>query len=132
MKRKYAQRFTLSLMSTLVLGLSSGALAANTWTEARGDAMGGTGVASAHYGTAALANPALLTRYDQSDDVSLILPAVGARVSDSGNLIDGFDNIDTHWNNLKSAINAGGNGSTSAAALINDLNNISGKDQVGS
>lgn len=128
MKRKYAHRFTLSLMSTLVLGLSSRALAANTWTEARGDAMGGTGVASAHYGAAALANPALLTRYDQSDDVSLILPAVGARVSDSGNLIDDFDNIDTHWNSLNSAINAGGDGSASAAALIKDLNNVSGKD----
>ncbi len=80
MKRKYTQRFTLSLMSTLLFGFSSGALAANTWTEARGDAMGGTGVASAHYGAAALANPALLTRYDQSDDISLMLPAVGARV----------------------------------------------------
>lgn len=76
MKRKYAHCFTLSLMSTLVLGLSSGALAANTWTEARGDAMGGTGVASAHYSAAALINPALLTRHDHSDDFSLILPAV--------------------------------------------------------
>lgn len=128
MKRKYANSFTLSLTATLLLGLSSGAQAANTWTEARGDAMGGTGVASAHYGAAALANPALLTRYDQSDDFSLILPAVGARIADGDNLIDGFDNIDTQWNNLKAAINAGGDGSVPAATLIGDLNNVSGKD----
>jgi hypothetical protein len=36
--------------------------AANTWTEARGDAMGGTGVAAAHYGSGPLINPALLAR----------------------------------------------------------------------
>ncbi|HFV9292159.1 TPA: conjugal transfer protein TraF [Serratia fonticola] len=128
MKRKYAQRFTLSLMSTLLLGLSSEALAATTWTEARGDAMGGTGVASAHYGAAALSNPALLTRYDQSDDFSLILPAVGARVSDSDNLIDGFDDIDANWDRLKATLNAGGDGSASAAALVNNLKDVSGKD----
>lgn len=44
-----------------------------------------TGVASAHYGTAALANPALLTQYSPTDDFSLVLPSVGAQVSDPDN-----------------------------------------------
>lgn len=67
-----------------VAGLFSPAItfAAGTWSDARNDAMGGTGVASSHYGSAALANPALLTKAQASDNVSLILPSVGVVVSD--------------------------------------------------
>ncbi|EBP7237394.1 conjugal transfer protein TraF, partial [Salmonella enterica] len=47
-----------SLMSFAVLiALSGTTHAATTYMEARNDAMGGTGVASSHYGTAVLANP---------------------------------------------------------------------------
>lgn len=73
-----------SLMSFAVfIALSGTTHAATTYMEARNDAMGGTGVASSHYGTAALANPALLTHSGASDDFSLILPSVGAQVSPS-------------------------------------------------
>jgi hypothetical protein len=67
--------------------------AANTWTEARGDAMGGTGVAAAHYGSGPLINPALLARAKQDDNVTVILPTVGAQISDKDNLQDEIDHI---------------------------------------
>lgn len=85
-------KHSLISRSLIIAGISvvaASAHAAGTWMEARGDAMGGTGVASSHYGAAALVNPARLTKFDKSDDFSLILPAVGAQVSDPDNLQDG-------------------------------------------
>lgn len=83
-----------SLMSFAVLiALSGTTHAATTYMEARNDAMGGTGVASSHYGTAVLANPALLTHFGASDDFSLILPSVGAQVSDPDHLQHGVDDV---------------------------------------
>lgn len=75
-----ARQYSLASFSVLI-ALSGTAHSATTYMEARNDAMGGTGVASSHYGTAALANPALLTHFGASDDFSLILPSVGAQVS---------------------------------------------------
>lgn len=74
-----ARQYSLASFSVLI-ALSGTAHSATTYMEARNDAMGGTGVASSHYGTAALANPALLTHFGASDDFSLILPSVGAQV----------------------------------------------------
>jgi len=82
-----------------VAGIATGILlshqagAANTWTEARGDAMGGTGVASAHYGSGVLINPALLAKSKEEDDVAIIFPSVGAQISDKDNLQDKIDEI---------------------------------------
>lgn len=75
-----ARQYSLASFSVLI-ALSGTAHSATTYMEARNDAMGGTGVASSHYGTAALANPALLTHFGASDDFSLILPSVGAQVT---------------------------------------------------
>lgn len=61
------------------------ALAAGNYFDARNDAMGGVGVASSSYGSAVLANPALMTKAKPEDSVSIILPAVGAQISDKGN-----------------------------------------------
>lgn len=61
--------------------------------DARSTAMGGTGVASAHFGAAPLVNPALLATSRSQDRISLIAPSIGAQVSDSANLIDGFDGL---------------------------------------
>lgn len=82
-----------------VAGIATGILlshqagAANTWTEARGDAMGGTGVASAHYGSGVLINPALLAKSKEEDDVAIIFPSVGAQISDKDNLQDKINEI---------------------------------------
>ncbi|XWJ91904.1 conjugal transfer protein TraF [Phytobacter ursingii] len=98
--------------------------AATSYMEARNDAMGGTGVASSHYGTAALSNPALLTHFGPSDDFSLVLPSVGAQVSDPDNTVDRADDVKNLWNNFDTAVNNQSGVNTSAAALKNKLNEL--------
>ena len=58
---------TRTIIASAVL-FSFNAAAATSYFEARNDAMGGTGVASSHYGVAPLANPALLTKHNSNDD----------------------------------------------------------------
>ncbi|MCX8958802.1 conjugal transfer protein TraF [Erwinia psidii] len=69
------------------------ALAAGNYYDARNDAMGGTGVASSTYSSAVLANPALMTKAKPEDNVSIILPAVGAQLTDKNKLIDKVDDL---------------------------------------
>lgn len=69
------------------------ALAAGNYYDARNDAMGGTGVASSTWGTAVLANPALMTKAQPDDDVSIILPSAGVQLSDKKKLIDKVDDL---------------------------------------
>lgn len=121
---------------SLVL-LATGAASANAATsnmEARSDAMGGTGVASSHYGTAALSNPALLTHFGPTDDFSLVLPSVGAQVSDPNNTVDKADDVKDLWNRFDAAVDSQTGVSESAAALkskLKDLKNTHANGQVG-
>lgn len=78
--------------------------AANTWAEARNDAMGGTGVASANYGSGALINPALLAKGQPEDDVTVILPSVQAQISDKDNLRDEIDYINDKVDQYKDVV----------------------------
>ncbi|WP_446919762.1 conjugal transfer protein TraF [Klebsiella pneumoniae] len=120
-------------VALFVTGASS-AQAATSWMEARNDAMGGTGVASSHYGTAALSNPALLTHFGPTDDFSLVLPSVGAQVSDPDKAVDTADDVKNLWNRFDSAIDSQSGVSESAAALknkLNDLKNAHADGQVG-
>lgn len=108
--------------------------AATNWMEARGDAMGGTGVASAHYGTAALSNPALLTTSGPTDDFSLVLPSMGAQVSDPDKTVDKADDVKDLWDRFDSAVANQSGVSESAAALkskLQDLKNTHANGQVG-
>ncbi|MBK4768063.1 MAG: conjugal transfer protein TraF [Pantoea sp. Morm] len=73
--------------------LSSSALAAGTWYDARNDAMGGTGVASSTWSSAVLANPALMTKAKPEDNVSVIFPSAGVQVTDKDKLINKVDDI---------------------------------------
>lgn len=66
------KHITRTLVASAVL-FSFNSTAATSYSEARNDAMGGTGVASSHYGVAPLANPALLTKAGPDDDFSLLL-----------------------------------------------------------
>mgnify|MGYP004706820075 FL=1 len=116
-----AHGITLVLLATAL----PAAHAAGTWTEARNDAMGGTGVASSGYTAAALANPALMTRHDASDDVGIILPSVGAQISDPDNLRDGLDRVKDNWNRLNDAA-GNGNSAERSAALKKSLQDVSG------
>ncbi len=84
----------LSLIAIAVsLFMTKQAGAANTWTEARNDAMGGTGVASANYGSGVLLNPALLAKAKPEDNITVVLPAVGVQITDKDNLQDEIDDI---------------------------------------
>lgn len=103
---------------------ATSAHAATGYMEARSDAMGGTGVASSHYGTAALSNPALLTHFGPSDDFSLVLPSVGAQVSDPDNTVDKADDVRHLWNNFDAAVNNQTGVGASAGALKNKLNDL--------
>ncbi len=100
------KKIKLSITALAVfLVVTSEARAANTWTEARGDAMGGTGVASAHYGSGVLINPALLAKAQPEDTVTVIFPTVGAQISDKDNLQDEIDNISDRIDYYKEVIN---------------------------
>ncbi|MBA1035360.1 conjugal transfer protein TraF, partial [Escherichia coli] len=90
------KHITRTLVASAVL-FSFNSAAATSYSEARNDAMGGTGVASSHYGVAPLANPALLTKAGPDDDFSLLLPSVGAQLSDPDNITDNADRISDDW-----------------------------------
>ncbi|EFH7844032.1 conjugal transfer protein TraF [Escherichia coli] len=70
--------------------------------------MGGTGVASSHYYAAALANPALMTTATASDDFSLILPSIGAQVSDPDHLQDAVDGVKDAWDRYEAELSGAG------------------------
>ena len=125
---------THSISVALLVSAVPSVHAATSWMEARGDAMGGTGVASAHYGTAALANPALLTQYGPTDDFSLVLLSVGAQVSDPDKAVDSADDVKDLWDHFDAAVDSQSGVSESAAALkskLSDLKNAHANGQVG-
>jgi hypothetical protein len=94
-----------SVVSAAVsLFMANQAQAANTWSEARNDAMGGTGVASANYGSAVLINPALLAKSKPDDDVSVVIPSVGAQITDKDNLRDQIDDISNEIDSYRNAL----------------------------
>lgn len=94
---------TRTIIASAVL-FSFNAAAATSYFEARNDAMGGTGVASSHYGVAPLANPALLTKHNSNDDFSLLLPSVGAQVADPDDVSNKADDVKDDWDLFDSAV----------------------------
>jgi len=87
-------KLKLSVVAIAVsFSVANQAGAANTWAEARNDAMGGTGVASASYGSAALINPALLAKAKPEDDISVILPSFTAQINDKDDLRNEIEDI---------------------------------------
>lgn len=124
---------TKTLISTAVM-MAFNVHAATSYMEARSDAMGGTGVASAHYGTAALSNPALLTNFGPTDDFSLVLPSVGVQVADPDNAVDTADDVKDLWNDFDNAVDNQSGIDQAAAALRNkldDLKDVKANGQVG-
>lgn len=84
---------TLAALNAAFLFMANNANAAGTWTETRNDAMGGTGVASSRWSSAALINPALLTKSHEGDNVGLLIPSAGMQITDPHNLQDNIDDI---------------------------------------
>lgn len=127
LKNKLALSVGLALGSMVI---STSAFATNTYFDARNNAMGGVGVASSHYGVAALVNPALVAKDDkETDDFSLVLPSIGIQASDKDNLLDGIDDVSDTYDRFEDAINSNDqvNAELSAATLENQLRAIDGK-----
>ncbi|ELO0743248.1 conjugal transfer protein TraF [Escherichia coli] len=127
------KHITRTLIASAVL-FSFNSTAATSYFEARNDAMGGTGVASSHYGVAALANPALLTKAGVKDDFSLLLPSVGAQLSDPGNITDNADKISDDWKAFDRAVDAQSGIPQTAARLkarLQDFRHTHADAQVG-
>ncbi|PSW05007.1 conjugal transfer protein TraF [Photobacterium lipolyticum] len=80
--------------------VSISSLAMFNGADARGGAMGGTGVASAQYLTASFYNPAMATNYAMSDDFGMVLPVVAAGVHDSDELYDKVEDFQKLNNRL--------------------------------
>ncbi|WP_438437050.1 conjugal transfer protein TraF [Kluyvera sichuanensis] len=123
-----------SLMGVAVSFFVAGqAGAANGWTEARNDAMGGTGVASANYGSGVLINPALLAKAKPDDGITLIAPTIGAQISDKDDLRSKIDDISDEVNNYRRVISTLNLSQISAAAgdLANQLSSLKGKTASG-
>lgn len=84
-----------SLLGSAVLLASSYATATPFMPmDARGLAMGNTGVASAKLAHAPAYNPSLLSQAESSDDFALIFPQIGINVADEAELFDTADYLD--------------------------------------
>lgn len=89
--------------------LVSGSVLAGPYAfNARQDAMGGAGVSSANYLSAPFYNPALLALSDDSDQVGLLLPVVGAEVFDKDDLRNQVDDFNTTYDEFTAAYDAYG------------------------
>ena len=82
---------TLTLAMSSIL-LSSNINAATKVADARGNAMGNTGVASADYLTAPFYNPALATSYKSNDDFGFFI-AVDVAANDPDDAIETIDDL---------------------------------------
>lgn len=96
--------------------------------EARNSAMGGTGVASSHYLAAGWANPALLTRHNETDSFGFILPSVGATAFDKDGLIDDIDSFVDEFDRIDTAGTASG---AELDALADQLEALDGRQVTG-
>ena len=85
--------------------------------DSRSHAMGGTGVSSADYLTAPFHNPALGARFNESDDVGILIPSIGAQVSDQNEMIDGLEDFTDAFENFDPS---------SQQAVADSLSNLKG------
>ncbi|WP_313571538.1 conjugal transfer protein TraF [Pantoea piersonii] len=106
MANKTTRRIALLYPAVLnALFISSSAMAAGTWYDARNDAMGGTGVASSTWSSAVLANPALMTRAQPDDNVGIIFPSAGLQITDKDKMVDKVDDISDTVDRYRDVIN---------------------------
>ena len=117
-------RFTLSFLTLALGAVSSAAMAVPYAFEARQEAMGGTGVASARYLSAPLYNPARLAFAKADDDVGILLPVVGAEVYDKDDLSGQVDDLSDSYDAYQNANDAyQANPSAENAAALQAANN---------
>jgi len=90
----------MNKLAILALSISSACLAAsanaaNQVADARGNAMGNTGVASADYLLAPFYNPALASNFKENDDFAFLLPAVTVSARDTDDSLKVIDDLQT-------------------------------------
>ncbi|WP_428636999.1 conjugal transfer protein TraF [Shewanella sp.] len=122
----------LSLAIAVLLSCHvSVASAASLYSEARSDAMGGTGVAASNREGAAFINPALLAIHaPKYSSGAVMIPALGAEVGSLDDLIDKFDALQDSYDGLEAAIDAGDVTGISnyRDLLISDLEALDGEN----
>ncbi|MBL0710092.1 MAG: conjugal transfer protein TraF, partial [Colwellia sp.] len=89
LKKKY---LTVAILAS-VASMSFYAQSGTHSFDARSTGMGGIGVSSADYLTAAFHNPALVAKFNEDDDVGLLLPYIGAQAQDPEELVDQLDDF---------------------------------------
>ncbi|MBM3988718.1 MAG: conjugal transfer protein TraF, partial [Planctomycetes bacterium] len=92
------------LLIAIVAPTLAGTSRAQSYFEARNSAMGGAGVASSRYKAAGFANPALLTRFGESDDFGILLPTVGAFADDETGLADDLQNFTDEFDRIDALV----------------------------
>lgn len=81
-------------------------LCAQDVMEARSDALGGVGVASASLQASVWLNPALMSLPEyQTGEAALLIPVLGGELSDKDKMADKFDDVEAHYDGLEAAIN---------------------------
>ena len=90
--------------------------AANQVADARGNAMGNTGVASADYLVAPFYNPALGANFKENDDFAVLVPALALSARDADDSLTTIDDLQSVIDDYES----------SGSADINTLNEING------
>lgn len=77
----------------LALGAVTSVQAASSVADARGNAMGNTGVTTADYLLAPFYNPALAAVYRDNDHIGILLPGVGATARDTDETLTTLDDL---------------------------------------
>ena len=134
---------TLLAVSIAALGAASVQAAPFLPMDARGLAMGNTGVASAKRAHAPAYNPSLLSQAEYDDDFAIILPQAGVTIADDDEVIDTFTDLnedlvpmfqdmfdDANTGNLNSSLDAVNSAAdTLSAAMPSDISAINGVDE---
>lgn len=93
--------------------------------DARGLAMGNTGVASAQRAHAPAYNPSLLSQAHESDDFALLFPQIGVNVADEEGLVDEANKIkDEIVPDVEELIEDGGSLPVDVEALADSANTL--------
>ncbi|MFT5808997.1 MAG: hypothetical protein ACI9LG_003325 [Moritella dasanensis] len=99
--------------------ISLASSAASYAPDGRSNAMGNIGVATADYLAAPLYNPALLAVFDKSDDIGILLPAIGVNAKDADSSLETITDLQ---DTIEDYENSGSN----SADLERDINNYLG------
>lgn len=117
-----------SLAFAFVLFPLATAAQAQGYFEARNSAMGGTGVASSRYKAAGLANPALLTRFGESDDFAMLVPTFGVFADDETGLADDLENFTDEFDRIDAAVQSATVTQADLDSLAASLGNLGSRE----